>query len=304
MIRILKIGYAGLNTPNIEAALAYYTAILGLTLMEREANGTAYLRSTIDHHTIVLYPAAEVGLRHVAFQIGGDRSLAEAAAELRQAGLRVEVQTDAQPGIAQLLQLHDPEGTTIQLYASTQTINQGSREPGIVPEKLGHVALRVHNPQKMADFYQQVLGFRVSDWIEDFFVFLRCGPDHHTMNFLRAPGAPSMHHIAFQLHDWAHVQRACDLLGQHGIPLLWGPGRHGAGHNIYTYHYDPDHNIVELFTELDIMLDEELGYFEPRPWHEDFPQRPKVWKDSPRAVNIWGIMPPREIMGPPDGGAQ
>ena len=23
--------------------------------------------------------------------------------------------------------------------------------------------------------------------------------------------------------------------------------------------------------------DETLGYFEPRPWHEDRPQRPKVW---------------------------
>ena len=24
----------------------------------------------------------------------------------------------------------------------------------------------------------------------------------------------------------------------------------------------------------------ELGYFDPRPWHEDLPQRPKVWDDN------------------------
>ena len=90
--------------------------------------------------------------------------------------------------------------------------------------------------------------------------------------------------------------KACDHLLRHHIPLLWRPGRHGAGHNIFTYHHDPDEQIVELFTELDIMLDEDLGYFEPRPWHEDFPQRPKVWKDSPRAVNHWGLMPSHEFM--------
>jgi hypothetical protein len=28
------------------------------------------------------------------------------------------------------------------------------------------------------------------------------------------------------------------------------------------------------------MHDEELGYFEPRPWHQDRPQRPKVWGDD------------------------
>jgi catechol 2,3-dioxygenase-like lactoylglutathione lyase family enzyme len=124
---------------------------------------------------------------------------------------------------------------------------------------------------------------------------MRCSPDHHTVNFLKSK-YQKMHHIAFQLKDWAHVQQACDHLARHHIPLLWGPGRHGAGHNIFTYYHDPDKQIVELFTELDIMLDEDLGYFEPRPWHEDFPQRPKVWKDSPQAVNHWGLMPSREFM--------
>ena len=40
---------------------------------------------------------------------------------------------------------------------------------------------------------------------------------------------------------------AADLLASHGVKLIWGPGRHGVGHNMYTYHHDPDGNIVELF---------------------------------------------------------
>jgi hypothetical protein len=42
-------------------------------------------------------------------------------------------------------------------------------------------------------------------------------------------------------------------------------------------------------------MNEELGYFEPRPWHRDNPQRPKVWAKDPSAANLWGIMPGDEM---------
>ena len=44
------------------------------------------------------------------------------------------------------------------------------------------------------------------------------------------------------------------------------------------------------------MKDEALNYFEPRPWHRDNPQRPKVWSKDPSAANLWGVMPPDEMM--------
>ena len=42
-----------------------------------------------------------------------------------------------------------------------------------------------------------------------------------------------------------------------------------------TYHHNPDSHAVEFYTELDQMKDEALGYFGPRPWHHDLPQRPR-----------------------------
>jgi hypothetical protein len=33
----------------------------------------------------------------------------------------------------------------------------------------------VHDAKQLADFYAKVLGFRISDSVEDFFVFMRCG---------------------------------------------------------------------------------------------------------------------------------
>jgi catechol 2,3-dioxygenase-like lactoylglutathione lyase family enzyme len=143
-------------------------------------------------------------------------------------------------------------------------------------------------------FYCDVLGFRESDWMADFFSFLRCGPDHHTINLMQT-GSNRHFHTAFELRDWGHLQTACDYLSLNGYKLLWGPGRHGIGHNLFAYHRSPAGLITETFAELDRM-NEELGYFEPRPWHRDNPQKPKVWPKDPAASNLWGIMPTDEMM--------
>ena len=44
------------------------------------------------------------------------------------------------------------------------------------------------------------------------------------------------------------------------------------------------------------MSNEGLGYFDPRPYHEDRPQRPKRW--GPKAgIAVWGRFPPPELFG-------
>ena len=90
------------------------------------------------------------------------------------------------------------------------------------------------------------------------------------------------------MRDLDHLQTTLDHLAKQEYRLHWGPGRHGPGHNIFTYHRDPDGNVIELFTQLDVMYDESKGYFEPRPWHEDSPQVPKSWEVDIATANSWG----------------
>jgi len=73
--------------------------------------------------------------------------------------------------------------------------------------------------QKVTSFYTDVLGFKVSDWMGNRFSFLRCGPDHHTVNFVRYEEA-RLHHIAFEVKDMAEVQRSCDLLARNNIHIV------------------------------------------------------------------------------------
>src|SRR5262249_3793732 len=115
-------------------------------------------------------------------------------------------------------------------------------------------------------------------------------------NLLQADNA-NIHHLAFELRDEAEINRACDFLARKNIKLFWGPIRHLIGHNIAIYHKNPDGIPVEFFTDIDLMYDEELGYFEPRPWHQDRPQRPKVWGDD-TPTNYWGPGHPHDMPGP------
>ena len=84
------------------------------------------------------------------------------------------------------------------------------------------MAYRVDDVQKVVKFYTDVLGFRVSDWHGDTFAFLRCGPDHHTVNFV-FDEVPQLHHIAFEVKDWAEIQRACEWLAHERHPSGLGP---------------------------------------------------------------------------------
>ena len=290
MIRVKRIAHAAFLTPDLDRQIDYYTEVLGLTLVEREAD-TAYLASTLDHHSVVLRKASEAKCDRLAFQIAPDGDLEAFAKQVETHGIKVERKSSPEPTIPEMISFSDPKGTILEVFRERAFAPQPFNEKGIVPLKLGHVAFNVVDVKKVAAFYCDVLGFRVSDWMGDFFAFLRCGPDHHTINLVDSQRA-KVHHIAFELRNWGHIQTACDYLSTHGYPLVWGPGRHGIGHNLFTYHHNPDGHLTELFSELDRMNDEELGYFEPRPWHRDRPQKPKVWAKDPMAANLWGITPP------------
>jgi catechol 2,3-dioxygenase-like lactoylglutathione lyase family enzyme len=291
MINAKRLSHATFETPDIERQVAYFTEIAGLALAHRE-NGRAFLVTKLGDLAVQLERGEASRCTGLAFQAAPDSDFAAMRRTLDAEGIACDLRNDPCPGIARMIRFQDPKGTVCEVFGAQTPAGKNQPVAGIGPIKVGHLAFVVPDPKKFAEFYCRVLGFRVSDWLEDWFVFLRCGPDHHTVNFVQG-ARTQMHHIAFELKDWAQIQAACDFLGSRRILIIWGPGRHGPGHNIYTYHRNPDDQIVEMFTELDKMLDEQLGYFDPRPWHRDRPQKPKVWTNP---ADIWGPPPTADYL--------
>ena len=292
---VSKLAHFAIGSPDRERLADYYTSVIGFT-RTGDDEGATYLSAGADLQTVAIHDDAENRLLHLGLTSHPQADLDDIAARLKEAGVEATRKSDAEPGIAELIEFNDAEGNTLQIFTE-QANGPGFSGRGIQPNRFQHLCQRAVDVKKVSDFYEEVLGCEWSDWMGDFFVFLRCNADHHTFNFVKGPAAGNvLHHLAFELRDITEVQPACDLLAKHGHHLVWGPGRHGPGHNLYTYHRDPDGNVVELFTQLDVMTDETSGVFDPRPWHEDNPQRPKVWKPGPLAPNSWGIGPPEGFL--------
>ncbi len=277
MPNTFRLVYVDLATPSLDKALAYYDGVLGATATERLGEAT-YLSLGLDHHNLVLSLAERAGLSAIGLQLNPGLDLGEVQRRLKALGFGAAIKSDARPGVPRLLEVSDVGGHTFHLLPEMTGNAPGFSRRGIDPVRLGHVAILTTDAARVVTFLVNGLGFTTTDWFEDFVTFVTCNRDHHVLNVIQAPLA-TMHHLAFQLDGRDHQFRAADLLTRQGLPTLWGPARHTAGHNVASYHHGPDGALIELFNDMDVFVPE-LGYCEPRPWHADIPQRPKHWPIS------------------------
>src|SRR3984885_486229 len=217
MLQVKRAGHSTLTTPDIERMVDYFTRIVGLTITAREKN-RAILATKSGLEAIVLERGNAVDAPRLSFQIAPGSDLGEVASRLKKAGLKSERRSDITPGIGEALTFADPKGTTLEIYSDFDFAPADNTFNGVMPLKLGHIAYQCPDVQGMVKFYCDMLGFRVSDWRGDFFAFLRCSRDHHTVNFLR-DDKTAIHHIAFELRDWSDIKRASDLLAKSNIKL-------------------------------------------------------------------------------------
>jgi catechol-2,3-dioxygenase len=284
-IRVSKLGYVGFETPDVERLVEYYTKVLDFALVDSAPEG-AFLTTGTDHHCVVVTRGDTRARAVVGYEIWED--LDSAQQRLKEAGYETQRRSDIGPGTPDVLVLDEPgTGTPLHLMTAQDPSGVGDYPP-LRPTKLGHVAAYTPALDPMQSFYQDLLGFKWSDTVGDFFVFLRCNADHHAANFMASAKFQGMHHIAYEMRDPNHLIAMLDHLAKNDYRLHWGPGRHGPGHNLFTYHRDPDGHVIELFTQIDVVHDEAKGYWEPRPWHEEYPMYPKTWQVDLATVNQWG----------------
>ena len=294
MVKVRRLGHATLQTDDFDAQTDYYSRVLGLSVVE-QGKDRIFLASKVGLEAIELVRGKSGWLSGLSFQIDPTAGLADVMKDLQKEGVKCERRKDVSPGVAEAVTFIDPKGTEVALFSEYKYPQQDLTPSAFNIVKLGHVAYRVTDVQKVVKFYNDVLGFRTSDSRGDYFYFLRCNTDHHTLNFI-VDEKPQLHHIAFEVLEWAEIRKATDFLALNKIHLVWGPGRHVIGHNVATYHRNSDLVRVEIFTEMDQMKDEALGYWDPRPWHQERPLYPKAHgKETLR--NYWGYGSERVIQG-------
>lgn len=182
--RFTRLRHASFASPDPERLLDYYRAAIGLGLVGRDGN-RIFLANDAEQLSLVIEPG-HAALTSIAFEIAPDVQIETLGAALKQADLRPELQSDPLPGVSRLLSFSDPEGTRFELIQGWTPTPAQERIGALAVSKIGHVALATPDPRAASEFYANMMGLRVSDWIEDRFVFMRSGFEHHTLNFARA----------------------------------------------------------------------------------------------------------------------
>jgi catechol 2,3-dioxygenase-like lactoylglutathione lyase family enzyme len=170
--------------------------------------------------------------------------------------------------------VRDPEGNTLVFGLGNGEI--ALRPPGVLRGPLQHVTVNSTQMAAMEAFYTDRLGFALSDRVRDdtgrvTTFFVRGNHEHHTVGFFLKDKAGLDHH-SYEAGEWDTIRDWADHLAAMRIPIVWGPGRHGPGNNLFVFIEDPDKNMIEISAEIETIRDRPV----------------KEWKHEPYTLNLWG----------------
>jgi catechol 2,3-dioxygenase len=265
-----------LLVPDLGAAEHFYTATWGLSVAAR-APGRLWLHATGDDHHVLALEEGPVAIRSVTFRAAAlDRVLDMA----RDAGATV-IATPApldEPGGGIGATLRDPRGFVFRLVTgdARRAAQAPSRDR---PDRLAHVNLNCRDVDATARFFEEGLGFLLSDRSK-LMAFERCNSDHHAIVLAEAP-VDGLNHVAFNMPSWESVMRASGRMVDAGFPIGWGPGRHGPGDNVFAYFVDPFGFVVEYTAEVEVVAEDHV------------PRGPDHWVWPPGRTDQWGSAPPK-----------
>jgi len=261
--RITQMGYVALRTRDLAASIRNATDTFGLRLTE-DTGRKAFLAAADTHHELVYLLDEADATDHFGVIAPDADELDAIRAKVDRAGYRILSEQPIEDHIERGFAFVGPEGYAWQVYTPERWYDR--RDGREAPDRLGHVNIRVRDSVAMTRFLIEVFDMRVSDRIgEDAAFFVRCGTEHHAVAVQKSDVA-KLHHHAWLTQSITDLGRLGDRLARQGRRLLWGPLRHGAGHNIAAYFAEPNGTVIELYTDMEHIFDPNR---EPIVWAED-----------------------------------
>ena len=277
MSRVTEIRYVGYGVTDLEAEKAFYTEQWGLEPVPSDDGMTWFKAPGHDEHHVVRLRQADANRIDVVALAADSRADVDALADrVRAAGAKVvsEPHDLSTPGGGYGFRFFTPDGLQFEISSDVaRSASRGIERWEGVPVKISHIVFHSPDHNAFVQWFCDVLGFKVSDWLGDFMCFLRCNSAHHRIAIL--PGPPCLNHVAYDMTGVDGMMRGAHRLKVKGTPIQWGPGRHTAGDNAFSYFVTPGGFAVEYTAEL-----EEVDFES----HE-----PKVHVPAPLVMDQWGI---------------
>ncbi len=256
---ITHLRHVDLAVPDYETQRTFYKDTWGLTEVGTDGD-LSYLAAegSPEQYVVRLRKATEKRLDLISFGATDEAAVDALAAKLGSEGIQVvgepaKLQT---AGGGYGFRFFDIDGRTIEVSTDVETRQHRPIEEGeAIPVRISHAVMNSNDPNKTKDFYESVLGFKLSDslWSQhmgEMMHFMRCNDWHHSLAIARGPHT-SVHHVSFEMRGIDEYMRGTGRVMRAGIKKVWGPGRHLAGNNTFSYFLDPSGNTMEYTTELE-----------------------------------------------------
>jgi len=155
----------------------------------------------------------------------------------------------------------DKASAGINQYGSINRINEASPVyEKAAPLGVGHVVLFSPNLVAAQTFYEDKLGFYLSDAYNNRGAFLRCSAEgwHHNLFLLKLPhrDAPGLNHVAFIVRDIHEVIGGGLHMNRKKWDSFIGPGRHPVSSAYFWYVHSPFGGAFEYYTNDDYLTPE------------------------------------------------
>ncbi len=259
MTSVSGLGYVALDVADMSAWLDFAQSVFGMQPLERN-DGAVDLRIDDQHHRFTLYPAAKNAVRAIGWEIADDTTLEALVADLLARGIEVTQGSTALAAdrhVGQLYSFVEPN-----LNLQTELFLAPENGASFTPTRdisgyntgglgLGHVVFNAVDPKAAVKFYQEVMGFNISDyiiWDDKDATFLHCNARHHTLAIMNEFGplkGGDLNHIMIEAKSFDDVGHAFDIVRDRGYPIMMDLGKHTNDHMQSFYVFTPSGFAIE-----------------------------------------------------------
>ena len=247
------LGYASLRSDRIDDWAEYGAKFLGLQLVERTRSTLRFRMD--DRKQRIVISSEGSGESAFGWEVADAAALDALAGRLEAAKvpvMRVAPAVAAARAVRAAIQFDDPAGNRLEAFHGPETADQpftpGRSISGFRTGSLGmgHVVLHVKSMDDLQWFYQDVLGFRLSDYILHPFkaFFFHLNPRHHSLALIET-GRDGIHHIMMELNGLDDVGQAYDVACTEPERVGVTLGRHTNDYMTSFYARTPNDFMIE-----------------------------------------------------------
>ena len=253
-MEIQALGYIGVRSNTLENWAQYGANLLGLQLVDKSSKTLAFRMDDRKQRLIVADDGGE-GVGFFGWEVADAAALDALAARLDAASVPFARGSRAlaeERRVADLIVFQDPAGNRLEAFHGAEVASEPFRPGRSIsgfrtgPLGMGHAVLTAERLDAVLPFYQDLLGFRLSDYVLKPFrvFFLHVNPRHHSLAFIEM-GKNGVHHLMMELFNLDDVGQGYDLaLGEEGR-IATTLGRHVNDYVTSFYAYTPSRFMME-----------------------------------------------------------